>query len=342
MKAAQRIDERRIAVIGFGEAGRILGAGWAASGRFDVSAYDILIHDPATRDAMLAAAKDGGVAMAESHREAIAGAAVIVSAVTALASTDVAREAAAWLAPGQLFADINSVSPGTKQGNAKLIEDAGGSYLDVAVMAPVPPYGLKVPILLGGARAHDFAERMRPAGMKLEVVADDIGTASAIKMSRSVMIKGMEALVVECCLGARHYGVEDRVLASLEETFPQLKWGERANYLISRVVVHGRRRAAEMREVAVTMAEAGLTPRMASAGRSSTRTVLPPNTGHCAIDACSIPGSVTSTPKTGLPRTLSGMSRRCSGLPAIFQAAGSRSAIFFGGVSFAAATATSP
>jgi 3-hydroxyisobutyrate dehydrogenase-like beta-hydroxyacid dehydrogenase len=260
-----RIDDRSVAVIGFGEAGRILAGGLRASGRFDVCAYDILVDDPARRGAMLAAAVERHVTMAESHREAIGGARVIVSAVTAASSTDVAREAAAALAPGQIFADINSVSPGTKRINAKLIEGAGGHYVDVAVMAPIPPYGLKVPILLGGRKAADLAALLAPAGMNFDIVADDIGTASAIKMCRSVMIKGMEALVVECLLGARHYGVEERVLASLEETFPQMKWDERADYLVSRVVVHGRRRAAEMREVAVTIREAGLEPFMAAA-----------------------------------------------------------------------------
>lgn len=265
MTAQRTLDDRRLAMIGFGEAGRILAAGLAASGRFDVSAYDILVGDAAGRGPMLAAAAERNVTMAESHREAIAGARLIVSAVTATSSTEAAREAAATLVPGQIFADLNSVSPGTKRTNAKLIEDAGGRYVDVAVMAPVPPYGLEVPILLGGPAAADLAARLAPAGMRLEIVADDVGTASAIKMCRSVMIKGIEALVVECMLGARRYGVEDRVLASLEETFPQMKWDERADYLVSRVVVHGRRRAAEMREVAVTLAEAGIEPLMASA-----------------------------------------------------------------------------
>ncbi len=265
MNETAHLDDRRLAVIGFGEAGRVLAAGLAATGRFDVSAYDILVRDPAGRGPMLAAAAERSVAMKESHRDAIAGARIIVSAVTATSSTDVAREAAASLAAGQIFADINSVSPGTKRANAKLIEDAGGHYVDVAVMAPVPPYGLKVPILLGGAKAAELTARLAPAGMNLEIVADAVGTASAIKMCRSVMIKGIEALVVECLLGARRYGVEDRVLASLEETFPQMKWNERADYLVSRVVVHGRRRAAEMREVAATLREAGLEPFMASA-----------------------------------------------------------------------------
>jgi 3-hydroxyisobutyrate dehydrogenase-like beta-hydroxyacid dehydrogenase len=265
MSEPHSINDRRLAVIGFGEAGRILAGELATSGHFDVSAYDILVHDPSARAAMRAAAAERSVTMAETHRDAIAGARIVVSAVTATSSTDVAREAASSLAPGQIFADINSVSPGTKHTNARLIEDAGGHYVDVAVMAPVPPYGLKVPILLGGAKAVDLVARLSPAGMNLEVVADGIGTASAIKMCRSVMIKGIEALVVECLLGARHYGVEDRVLASLDETFPQMKWNERADYLVSRVVVHGRRRAAEMREVAVTIGEAGQEPLMARA-----------------------------------------------------------------------------
>ena len=265
MNDQARIDNRSLAVIGFGEAGRILAGGLRASGHFDVCAYDILIRDPAARGAMLAAAVERQVTMAESHGEAIRGARIIVSAVTAASSADVAREAASTLTPGQIFADLNSVSPGTKRSNAKVIESAGGRYVDVAVMAPLPPYGLKVPILLGGEAATDLAARLVPAGMNFEIVADDIGTASAIKMCRSVMIKGIEALVVECLLGARHYGVEDRVLASLEQTFPQMKWDERADYLVSRVVVHGRRRAAEMREVVVTIKEAGLDPFMASA-----------------------------------------------------------------------------
>ena len=265
MNDQTRIDDRSLAVIGFGEAGRILAGGLAASGRFDVCAYDILVHDPAARGSLLTAAVERHVTMAESHGEAIRGARIIVSAVTAASSADVAREAASNLVPGQIFADLNSVSPGTKRSNARLIEAAGGRYVDVAVMAPVPPYGLKVPILLGGKAAADLVTRLAPAGMNFEIVADDIGTASAIKMCRSVMIKGLEALVVECLLGARHYGVEDRVLASLEETFPQMNWDERADYLVSRVVVHGRRRAAEMREVAVTIREAGLESFMASA-----------------------------------------------------------------------------
>ncbi|HSQ80664.1 MAG TPA: DUF1932 domain-containing protein [Casimicrobiaceae bacterium] len=257
-------DERRLALIGFGEAGRIFGAGIAASKRFDVVTYDLLLDAPDAhiRDALRAAAQERGVAVAASPAEAIQGARIVISAVTASSSIDVARAAVPALAPGTYFVDVNSVSPGTKKRSAGIVEAAGARYIDAAVMAPVPPYGIAVPILLGGGSAGDLAALLAPAGMKLDVVADHVGEASAIKMCRSVMVKGLEALVLECLLASRSYGVEDRVLASLEETFPEMKWGARADYLISRIVVHGRRRAAEMREVAATLHEAGIEPRI--------------------------------------------------------------------------------
>ena len=132
-------------------------------------------------------------------------------------------------------------------------------------MAAVAPYGLKVPILLGGRRAEALKAMLDPAGMALEVAAVEIGRASAIKMCRSVMIKGIEALAVECLLTARRYGIEDDIIASLDRTYPQMGWDRQAGYLISRAVQHGRRRAAEMREAAETVAEAGLAPLMAGA-----------------------------------------------------------------------------
>ena len=258
------IDERRLALIGFGEAGRIFGAGLAASKRFDVVTYDLLLDAPdaAAREGLRAAAQERGVGIARSTAEAVDGAHIVISAVTAASSIDVARAAAPALGAGAYFVDVNSVSPRTKQDSAAIVEATGAAYVDAAVMAPVPPYGIAVPILLGGASATDLAALLAPAGMKLDVVADRVGEASAIKMCRSVMVKGLEALVLECLLAARSYGVEDRVLASLEETFPEMKWGARADYLISRIVVHGRRRAAEMREVAATLREGGVEPRI--------------------------------------------------------------------------------
>jgi 3-hydroxyisobutyrate dehydrogenase-like beta-hydroxyacid dehydrogenase len=257
------LDPRRIALVGFGEVGGLFAQGLIGSGRHDVAAYDILMADPGA--AIHGKARSVGAVACPSAASAAAGAAIVMSAVTAAAARDVAEAAAGFLRPGQIFLDLNSVSPRTKRAAAAAVERSGADYVEAAVMAPVAPYGLKVPILLGGRKAEAARALLAPAGMALEVASAEIGRASAIKLCRSIMIKGIEALTVECLLTARHYGVEDDVLASLDKTYPQMNWNEQAGYLLERVVRHGRRRAAEMREVADTVAETGLSPLMAGA-----------------------------------------------------------------------------
>jgi 3-hydroxyisobutyrate dehydrogenase-like beta-hydroxyacid dehydrogenase len=263
MSAGGRL--RRVALIGFGEAGSILGADLVGSG-CDVSAYDILLDDPRARAGMLARIEQARVRPAESFATAVAGADVVISAVTAASSGDVAALAGKHLVQGQLFLDINSVSPAKKQASCRDVEGSGADYVESAVMAPVPPYRLKVPMLLGGRRAEDAAIQLTRLGMNAKAISSDIGVASAVKMCRSVIIKGLESLAVESMLAARHFGAEDQVLASLNETFPGMGWDkDLPDYLISRVAEHGRRRAAEMREVARTLEDAGFEPLMASA-----------------------------------------------------------------------------
>jgi 3-hydroxyisobutyrate dehydrogenase-like beta-hydroxyacid dehydrogenase len=255
---------KTIAIIGFGEAGGILGAELAKRDRA-VRAYDILLDDAATRDAMAKKAAAAGVAAADSHAAAVKGADLVISSVTAACAVDVARAFAPHGARGQVFLDINSISPEAKRGNARAIEASGADYVEAAVMAAVPPKRLKVPMLLGGPRAREVGATLNAMGFSTEVAGDAIGIASAIKMCRSVMIKGLEALTVECLLGARRYGAEKEVLASLAGTFPGMGWDkDLPNYLIGRVAEHGRRRAAEMREVAATLTGGGIAPRMAS------------------------------------------------------------------------------
>jgi 3-hydroxyisobutyrate dehydrogenase-like beta-hydroxyacid dehydrogenase len=255
------LNPRRIAVIGFGEVGTALATGLMATGRYDLAAYDILIDQgPAMRDK----ARELKVEACGSAARAAAGAQIVISAVTAASSRGVAEGAAQFLEPEQFFLDVNSVSPETKRASAAAI-GRNGRYVEAAVMAAIAPYGLKVPMLLGGRHATALKALLDPAGMVLTVVAAEIGRASAIKMCRSIMIKGLEALAVECLMTARHYGVEDDILASLERTYPQIGWEKQMGYLVSRSVEHGRRRAAEMRESADTVAETGLEPLMASA-----------------------------------------------------------------------------
>jgi 3-hydroxyisobutyrate dehydrogenase-like beta-hydroxyacid dehydrogenase len=255
---------RNIGVVGYGEVGKIFSAGLKPLVQ-SAGAWDLKFADTATQDAQRTHAAANGITAHESMRDLCAASDLVISAVTASNTLDVALEAARVIHPGTVFLDLNSASPGTKQQAAAAIDAAGAHYVEAGVMTSVPPYGIKVPMLLGGARAEELAVLLRSWGMDAKAVSDKLGVASAIKMCRSVMIKGLEALVIESYTTARAYGVEDHVLPTLQETFPSIDWQKQGAYFFSRVVQHGKRRAEEMRESANTVKEAGFDPFMAAA-----------------------------------------------------------------------------
>jgi len=258
-------DERaHIGLIGYGEVGRIFAAGLKPKADW-LGAWDLLFAPAPERAPLAAQAEAAGVAVCGSSAELCAQATLIVSAVTASSTLAVAREAAQHLRPGCFFLDLNSASPGTKQKAAALIDTVGGRYVEAGVMTSVPPHGIQVPMLLGGPHASALAPRLSAWGMQVRVASDRLGVASATKMCRSVMIKGLEALVLESYVTARHYGVEDAMLSTMQETFPGIDWNKQGAYFFSRVAQHGQRRAEEMREVAQTVREAGFAPLMAAA-----------------------------------------------------------------------------
>jgi 3-hydroxyisobutyrate dehydrogenase-like beta-hydroxyacid dehydrogenase len=244
---------QQLGLIGFGEVGRIFAAGLGA-------------HFACVRvwDIDLRAVPDGVQACASLH-ELAQNCDLVISAVTAANTLAVAQEAAPHLCPGSVFLDLNSASPGTKLQASLAVEAAGAHYVEAGVMTSVPPFGIKVPMLLGGPQAQALSGRCNAMGMDTRAVAATIGTASAIKMCRSVMIKGLEALVIESYTTARAYGVEAHVLPTLAETFPSIDWEKTGGYFFSRVAQHGKRRAEEMRECAHTVGEVGFAPLMAEA-----------------------------------------------------------------------------
>ena len=256
----------RIGLIGYGEVGKIFAAALVGqAGVASVGAWDLKFARPDTAAAERDHAARAGVQAYDSAASLCAASDLVISAVTASNTRAVAEAAAPHMAPGALLLDLNSASPGTKQQCAALIGGAGAHYVEAGVMTSVPPYGMAVPMLLGGPHAAALAPMLQAWGMDAKSVSDRLGVASAIKMCRSVMIKGLEALVIESYATARHYGVEDHVLPTLAETFPSIDWHQQGRYFFSRVVQHGQRRAEEMRESARTVGEAGMAPLMASA-----------------------------------------------------------------------------
>jgi len=243
-----------VALIGFGEAGMTFAS--AARWEHRAVAYDIA---PNRRDLM----RQAGVIAADSAQHALQDASVILSLVTADQALAAASECARHIAPGALWCDMNSVAPATKREAAQLIEAAGGRYVDVAVLAPVNPARLDVPLLLAGGAADDAETALRQLGFtNVRVVSKDVGKASAIKMIRSVMVKGIEALTAEMMFAADAAGVTAEVLASLDASEKAVSWKDRAAYNLERMTTHGLRRAAEMEESAKTLAGLGVEPVM--------------------------------------------------------------------------------
>lgn len=247
-----------IGFLGFGEAAQafISDARWQPR----AFAYDKKTETPTKRGGKLQDFSNHSVTGSQSVAELCKQASVLLSVVTADQASSAATSVGPYLQADTLYLDMNSVSPSTKRTNAKRIESRGGRFVDVAIMSPVFPAQLDVPILVSGDAAQSAQAKLQECGFtNVRSVGHEIGRASSIKMIRSVMIKGIEALTAECLLAAHAAGVTEDVLQSLGEA-----WPDRANYNLDRMLVHGKRRSAEMEEVCLTLQELGISPKMSS------------------------------------------------------------------------------
>lgn len=241
-----------IAFIGFGEAACAFVTGWGDHRPKLLRGFD-LKHDAQIQ------ARFAALNVAQSTcAQAVSGADAVFCVVTADQALIAAENAAPHIEKDTLWFDCNSCAPQTKITAAKVINAAGGRYVDAAVMAPVHPLLHHVPILLSGPHAKAASTVLAALDMRANIAGDLIGQASSIKMMRSVMIKGLEALSAECFLAARKAGVDEAVIGSLEASNPEIQWREQGAYHLERMLVHGKRRAAEMREVARTVQDLGL------------------------------------------------------------------------------------
>jgi 3-hydroxyisobutyrate dehydrogenase-like beta-hydroxyacid dehydrogenase len=253
----------RISFIGFGEAGQAIASGLREAGIDRIAVWDILFpHAEGAR--LKAAGEKMGVRLASSADDAVRETDLVISAVTAASSYEAARSVEPHLSGSPWYLDINSVSPGRKQATAKLL-DGRARYIDVAVVAPIHPKRHRTPLLVAAPQAEQIAPLLRELEMELTIVGDAVGAAAAIKMIRSVMIKGVEALTLECFLAAHRAGVLNEVTASLKNNYPGLDWPKMSEYNLERMASHGERRAAEMEESASTLRELSLDPLMVEA-----------------------------------------------------------------------------
>ncbi len=247
-----------LAFIGYGEVGQLFARQLLARPGVSIAAYDLKLDDRVASAPLREAAARDGVRLAADAADAARGADIVLSAVTADQAEAVARDARGWLAPAQILFDVNSASPATKSRAAEMLAGAGLSYVEGAIMAPVAGPGIGVSILAGGARVNEIETALNALGMNIRMVSERVGRASATKLCRSIMIKGIEALIIDSARASAHWGVADDVFASLDASFPGTDWAQLAQTMDSRVARHGVRRAAEMREAAAMLAEMGL------------------------------------------------------------------------------------
>jgi 3-hydroxyisobutyrate dehydrogenase-like beta-hydroxyacid dehydrogenase len=256
---------RSAAVIGFGEAGPVFAQGLRAAGVTDLRAYDVLVHDPDAAGALRARCETRGVRCAGSPQEAVAGAELVLSTVTADQAAAAAEAAAPFLAAGQVYLDLNSCSPRQKRAGAEAVQARGARYVEGVAMDTVPTHGPRVPLLLAGPWAQALLPRLQAHGFVAEVAGPELGQACSVKLLRSILIKGLEALFAESMAAAGRLGIEQRIVDTLYVTYPGLDWNRVAGYHLSRIAIHGRRRAAEMEAAAETVRDLGLEPILATA-----------------------------------------------------------------------------
>ena len=238
-----------IGFIGFGEAATAIVEGWHDD-HLDVGpivCFDIVEDRTNT----------ASIADLTQHSE------TVFSTVTADSAETVAQQVAATPGMVKQYFDLNSVSPEAKRRNATHLASVGILYVDVAVMAPIYPHRHKTPMLISVNKASAMVNTMANRfGFNVKAAGDSVGRASTIKMLRSVMVKGIEALTDEVMRGCEAAGVTQEVLASLEASRFERPWPEQAAYNIERMQTHGKRRGDEMREVVQTLRDLGVSPLM--------------------------------------------------------------------------------
>jgi 3-hydroxyisobutyrate dehydrogenase-like beta-hydroxyacid dehydrogenase len=257
-------NKPRLCFIGFGEAGQAIASGLREAGVEQIAAWDILFPKDDGAALKQAGAKIGA-RLAGSAADAVANSDIIVAAVTAGSSIDAARSVAPHVSGNPYYLDVNSVSPGRKREAAQVLEGAA-RYVDVAILAPIHPRRHRTPLLLAGPHAAVLMPLLiDELDMRGAIASDQVGAAAALKMIRSVMIKGIEALTAECFSAAQRAGIAQEVAASLHNNYPTLDWDKVIDYNLERMASHGIRRAEEMEQVAATLTELGIAPLMTQA-----------------------------------------------------------------------------
>ncbi|MEL0106149.1 MAG: DUF1932 domain-containing protein [Rhodospirillaceae bacterium] len=252
-----------IGFIGFGELGRCVTGGLHKNGA-DVAAFDLLLEDADGAKRLKDVAGEIGVTLCDTREALAARTDIFISAVTCADAVTAASQMAPYLKEHHIYVDLNSTSPAVKRDVCKVIEDAGAQFVEIGVLGGIATKGYDVALLLCGGEAKTVAGVLASYGMDTDTIEAETGAAAAVKMFRSIVVKGMEALFLECVLAAEQYGATEQVLDTIEENYPGIGQ-DLANFFTTRTAVHAERRSHEMEEVSETLRAMGLDPLMSEA-----------------------------------------------------------------------------
>lgn len=256
----------RVGFIGFGEAARVFASGLKGTGSLAAFCRGPRHAPPYAAEFREAAARLG-VQLVDTVEALARQADVLFSAVAPGAAAAVASETAAFLRPGQIFADINAVSPAAKEAMAAAVAATGARFVDAELMGAASLYGAAVPLYVSGSGADEFKRLFAPLGLNVTLVPGRPGAAAALKMLRSVVTKGMEALIVEAMFAAFRAGVAREAFTAITEPMDAVKFSDFARMCLTSDPIHAGRRAEEMTSVSEVIRELGLEPIMVEATR---------------------------------------------------------------------------
>lgn len=267
----------KLTFIGFGEAAYNIAAGLKSEGFTDIGAYDINSSDDKLGKNIHKRAESINVQLFSTLEEACKTGDFIVSLTSAKVALKVAESIFPFITDKQVFVDMNSAAPTVKADIAKAAVRYGTFFCDAAVMGTVPGKRHKVPMFLAGTGAQKFYDVFSKYGMKLTVLNAEAGGASAIKMFKSVIMKGLPQLMFESFEAARKYGVLDKLMVSLASSLEGKTVEQLANTFIARTMIHAERRSAEMKDVVATLESLGIDASMSKATVAKLETLAQTN-----------------------------------------------------------------
>lgn len=241
-------NKLKIAVLGLGEAGSHFANDLVNLG------VEVVGFDPKPIHQL-----NEAISVKTSNAEAVQNADVIFSANLSSVSEDIANELVNALKPHQFFCEMNTSGPEKKLKIASILKPSGVKMIDLAIMAPVPPKGMMTPLLASGEFAFEFSEKLKPLNLDLSVLENSkIGDAATRKLLRSIVYKGIAAVVCEAMEAGESFGMESYIRSQISS----LIGGNQD--LIDRFVegsrTHATRRMHEMDAVIEMLEAQGIEP----------------------------------------------------------------------------------